>query len=55
MLLLALMLGGFYLLVWFALKILEWNYIIGVFIFIGWVYSNVIFKNPKNVQLRDSN
>jgi len=55
MLLLALMIGGFYLLVWFALKILEWNYIIGVFIFIGWVYSNVVFKSPKKVQLMDSN
>lgn len=55
MLLLALMIGGFYLLVWFVLKILEWNYYVGVCIFLGWVYSNVIFKNPKNIQLVSRN
>jgi len=46
MLALALMIGTFYLFVWLGLMILKWNYLIGSIIFIGWVYSIVLFK-PK--------
>ena len=46
MTLLGLMIGLFYLFVWLGLQILEWNYLIGNIIFIGWVYSMVLFK-PK--------
>ncbi len=44
--LLALIIALFYIFVWVGLIILEWNYIIGSLILVGWVYSIVLFK-PK--------
>ena len=53
MLILALMIGTFYLFVWLGVKIIEWNNFIGSMIFIGWIYSIVLFK-PKPIVLLET-
>ncbi|CAI8207786.1 MAG: Uncharacterised protein [Methanobacteriota archaeon] len=50
MLILALMIGLFYIFVWVGIKIIEWNNLIGSMILIGWIYSIVLFK-PKSIVL----
>ena len=40
--------ASFYLFTWIGLKILEWNYFIGILIFTIWGYSIVLFK-PNTV------